>query len=89
MGKIKCCPKCGNSIEVSRLCQYSKDFIVGKRGKLLKKFKIRDCGSLDVTIACCTNKECNVSWDNGEFYFDEDYCFIDCKYTDEERENNG
>lgn len=80
MNKIRSCPKCEGTIEVSVLCQYSRDYIIGKRGKMLKKYKLRDDGSIDVFLAACTNKNCNVRWEADEFTIDEYGFFVDFKY---------
>lgn len=79
---IKCCPKCGGAIEVSHLYQYSYNQIVGKRGKLLKKVKKYNCGSLEYSIANCTNAECDVNWGVGDFIIDDNDRFVDYKYCD-------
>lgn len=81
-GKINCCPKCGNKIVVSELCQYTRDHIIGDRGKMLRKYTSNDNGYIDVSIASCTNPSCDVRWEDGEFTFDDDDYFIDLKYTD-------
>lgn len=82
MGKIKCCPNCGGTIEISFLYQYSHDYLLGKRGKTLKKYKLQDHGSMEVALACCTNKACDTRWEDGDFFVDDDGYFIDLKYTD-------
>lgn len=84
--KINCCPKCGCTIEVSELCQYSRDHIIGKRGKMLKNYKTNDNGYIDVSIASCTNPSCDVRWEADEFKIDEDGYFVDFKYTESERD---
>lgn len=82
MGKIKCCPNCGGAIEISFLYQYSHDYLLGKRGKLLKKYKSCNLGSMEVALACCTNKACDTRWECDDFLIDDDGCFIDLKYTE-------
>lgn len=81
MSKIKNCPKCGGTIEVSFLYQYSINRRIGKRGKLLKKKAGVFCGYTDACIAHCTNDKCNVNWEADEFYLDNDEQFVDLKYT--------
>lgn len=83
--KINCCPKCGSTIEVSILCQYSRNHIIGKRGKMLKKYKRRDEGSIDAALAFCTNEACDVQWEDRDFAIDENECFFDLKYTEKSR----
>lgn len=82
--KRNCCPKCGCAIEVSWLYQYSHAYIIGKRGKVLNKYRTRDLGSMEVAIANCTNyKECDVRWESDDFIIDGSDHFIDLKYTEE------
>lgn len=83
--KIKCCPKCGSTIKVSILCQYSYNHIIGKRGKMLKKYKYDDEGFIGVALASCTNEACDVQWEDGDFVIDENECFVDYKYTEKSR----
>lgn len=78
---IKCCPNCGGTIEVSYLYQYSHDYLLGKRGKMPKKYRSRDLGSMEVALACCTNENCNTTWEVGDFFIDENDRFVDCKYS--------
>ena len=83
--KINCCPKCGGTIIVSRLNMYSLSSPIGKRGKLLKKTKYHDDGSLDQMLACCEkyiSQECDVTWNGEEFFLDENEYFVDLKYTE-------
>ncbi len=47
---------------------------------MLKKYKLRDDGSIDVFLAACTNKNCNVRWEADEFTIDEYSFFVDFKY---------
>lgn len=72
----KCCPVCGGTIVVSDLYQYSIDREIGKRGKLKKRYRKIDCGSMEVSIACC--KDCGEYWDADAFYI-EDETFFDLK----------
>lgn len=80
--KIKSCPNCGSAIEISFLYQFSHDYLLGKRGKMLKKYRSRNHGSMEVALACCTNKACDTRWEDGDFFVDDDGYFIDLKYTD-------
>lgn len=85
---INCCPKCGGTIIVSRLYMYSLSSPIGRRGKLLKKTKHNDDGSLDQMLACCENyisQECDVTWNSDEFFLDENEYFVDLKYTEKSR----
>lgn len=77
-----CCPKCGSEIEVSFLYQYSHDYTIGKRGKMLKKYKTRDCGSMEICVARCTNEKCTAHWNADEFSIDSYGYFLDHKYYD-------
>lgn len=81
MEQIKNCPKCGGTIVVSILCQYSREQRIGKRGRLLKRQKEVDCGEMDVRIAYCSNNSCDVRWEADEFYI-KDERFIDLKYSE-------
>lgn len=88
MSKIKCCPKCGGTIIVSRLNMYSLSSPIGRRGKLLKKTKYHDDGTLDQMLACCENyisQKCDVHWATDEFVIDENGYFVDDKYTENSR----
>lgn len=75
------CPQCGGAIIVSELYQYSLDYKVLKSGKLSKKYKRFDGGSMDCGIAFC-EKLCGAEWSSEDFYIDENGCFVDCKYTE-------
>ena len=70
------CPVCGGTIVVSDLYQYSYDYEIGKRGKLKKRGRRQDCGSMEVSVAGCLN--CGESWDADAFYI-EDGMFFDLK----------
>lgn len=80
--KIKCCPKCGSTIEMMVLCQYSRKYTLGKRGKMQKKPKFLDLGSTGSCIAKCTNVSCDARWESEEFDFDINGVFIDLKYSE-------
>lgn len=80
---IKCCPNCGGRIKISYLYQYSYDHFLGKHGKILKKCKKRDVGSMEIALANCTNESCDTSWEDGDFIVDENGCFLDLKYSGE------
>lgn len=82
--KRDCCPLCGGRIIVSDLHQYSMDYVVLKRpfGKLSKKGKKVDCGTINNLIAGCEDC-CGAYWEENEFYIDSDDCFIDEKYVEE------
>lgn len=82
--KINCCPKCGGTIEISYLYQYSHNYLLGKRGKILKKYRSQDHGSTEEALACCTNKGCDTKWEVGDFIIDEFGYFVDLKYTERE-----
>ena len=79
------CPLCGERIIVSNLCQYSMDYVVLKKpsGKLSKKAKKVDNGSIECMIAGCQNPDCEAHWDEGEFYIDSWDYFVDEKYVEE------
>lgn len=79
----KACPACGGTIVVSWLYQYSHDFKINKNGKLGKRRKITDGGSMEVAIATCEN--CILHWDSDEFEIDENDRFIDYKHYKEEQ----
>lgn len=83
--KRDCCPVCGGRIVVSELCQYSMEYVVLKKpsGKLSKKCKKVDNGSIECMIAGCENPDCEANWDENEFYIDSDDCFIDEKYVED------
>lgn len=82
--KINCCPKCGGTIEISYLYQYSHNYLLGKRGKILKKYRSQDHGSMEVALACCTNEDCDARWEVDDFIIDEYGYFVDFKYTESE-----
>lgn len=78
--KRSVCPLCGEpSIIVSRLFQYAHDWRMGKRGKLLKKYVVRDCGDMEVEVARCDNANCSAYWGAGDFAIEDDE-FFDFKY---------
>lgn len=75
------CPQCGGAIIVSELYQYSFDYKVLKSGKLSKKYKRFDGGSMECHIASC-EKLCGAEWSSEDFLIDENENFIDLKYTE-------
>lgn len=79
--KRKCCPKCGGTIVVSYLYQTSHDYRITKSGKLSKRFTRDGENSMDCGIAACS--ACDVRWEMGDFYIEDD-CFCDCKYVEDE-----
>lgn len=79
--KRKCCPKCGGTIEVSFLWQFSHDYTITKRGKLSKRYTIGREGPMEVSIANCLS--CDVRWEADEFALDADDTFWDYKYEEE------
>lgn len=81
--KRNCCPLCGGVIVVSALQQYSHDYKVLKNGKVSKRYTVRDCGSMEVSVAGCSNKECGAYWDADSFTIDMDGSFYDYKYGEE------
>lgn len=83
--KRSCCPRCGGKIEVSDLCQYSRNYVVRKDGKLSKRGRKDDNGSIDARIAGCVNR-CGVIWEDGEFLVESDGTFLDLKYDEEEQD---
>lgn len=84
---IKSCPLCGKSIIVSVLCQYSLEYRINKNGKISTKFKKRDNGGLDCSIASCEDYEnCDARWDSDDFFIDEKGQFIDKKYCRKDEE---
>lgn len=54
------CPKCGGTISVSILCQYSLAHTITRSGRLSKNYKKLDLGDIDASVAYCTNESCNV-----------------------------
>lgn len=80
--KRKCCPKCGGTIVVSYLYQTSHDCAVTKQGRLSKRFTRTSEMPLDESIAGC--RDCNADWGVGDFWIDQDGCFWDYKYTEDE-----
>ena len=75
------CPQCGGAIIVSELYQYSFDYKVLKSGKLSKKYKKFDGGSMECCIAFC-EKLCGAEWSSVDFFIDANENFFDCKYTE-------
>lgn len=62
------CPECEceDTLYVSFLYQYSHNHRINKDGKVSKKFKYRDEGSMNCGLLCCENGcEINerVDWD--------------------------
>ena len=82
---IKCCPLCGGRIVVSDLYQYSLDYKMRKDGKIGKRRKYVDCGSMEVSLASCENyKTCDARWEAEGFFVEPDGTFIDYKYSEGE-----
>lgn len=77
---IKCCPKCGATITVSELFEYSHNYKILKSGRISKRFTVKDDGPLECMIACCSNN-CGAIWDADEFYINEKNQFVDEKYN--------
>jgi len=75
------CPLCGGEIEVSDLYQYARFFKLNKSGRISKKYRVRDCGSMEVSVAGC---ECGANWGQGDFEITREGRFVDYKYTEEE-----
>ena len=75
------CPLCGGNITVSDLYQYSYEHKITKSGKVSKKSKKIDCGSMEASVAGC---ECGANWGQGEFDVTEEGYFIDYKYREKE-----
>lgn len=70
---------------LSDLCQYSRNYVVRKDGKLSKRGRKDDNGSIDARIAGCVNR-CGVIWEDGEFLVESDGTFLDLKYDEEEQD---
>lgn len=83
--KRKVCPCCGQpTIYVSHHYQFTLDYRVGARGKLLKTpVRSYDC-DMEVETANCGNPDCNAYWDATDFLLDDDNSFIDYKYMGSE-----
>lgn len=62
------CPKCGGALVYEELCQYGVQYKVGKNGKLSKRTKKVNHGSIDAAILFCS--ECNTCIDEDNFFFD-------------------
>ena len=75
------CPLCGGEIEVSDLYQYARTFKLTKSGKISKRYTVRDCGSMEATIAGC---ECGAYWEIGDFDINSAGRFEDYKYKEAE-----
>ena len=75
--RIKSCPECGGKIEVSYLYQYARDFTLNKDGKLSKRYRVRDCGPMEVAVAHCIC--CNEKWDADDFLIGPNGAFYDYK----------
>ncbi len=75
--RITKCPVCGGEIQVSFLCQYSQDCLLTKKGRVSRKYKMRDNGSMDIAVASCLS--CGEYWDADEFSIDAQDYFIDHK----------
>lgn len=83
--EIKCCPLCGGRIVVSDLYQYSLDYTMRKDGKIGKRHKRGEDGSMNVSLASCENyKTCDARWEEEEFFVEPDGTFYDYKYSEDE-----
>ena len=71
------CPLCGGEIEVSDLYQYARTFKITKSGKISKRYTVRDCGSMEATIA-------GAYWEIGDFDINSAGRFEDYKYKEAE-----
>lgn len=79
-----CCPICGAPITASSLCQYSLDYKILKSGRMSKRYRKTDCGTMEVWLACCSG-DCGASWEQDDFGWDDRDRFVDMKYTDEQK----
>lgn len=77
--RLKKCPKCGGEIEISYLNQYSYVYRLTKSGRISKRYKREDNGTMEVAVAGC--RSCGADWGDGEFFIDEDGYFVDFKYS--------
>lgn len=73
-----------------QLRRYDRSFIlvpiftrlsVRQARKNAEKYRSRDLGSMEVALACCTNEDCDTTWEVGDFIIDENDRFVDCKYN--------
>ena len=55
--QLKNCPVCGGKLTVSCLYQYSLDFVVTKSGKVSKRYKKCDGGSMECSNVSCENND--------------------------------
>lgn len=77
----KVCPCCGQpTITVSHFFQFSLDYRVGSRGKLLKTPHRSWDNDMEVETANCANPDCDAYWNSNDFIIDDNDMFVDYKY---------
>lgn len=54
-----------------------------KSGRVSKKYKIEECGDMEVSIASC---DCGANWECVDFLIDENGYFLDYKYVEEDND---
>ncbi|MBR4606343.1 MAG: hypothetical protein IKO41_08995 [Lachnospiraceae bacterium] len=55
---LKRCPVCGGKLKVDTLYQYGLEYSVGKSGKVSKKYKKTDRGSMECASVFCEKEGC-------------------------------
>ncbi len=66
---------------VTDLYQYAHAFKLTKSGRISKRYKLMDCGSMEVRIAGC---KCGANWEDGDFDITTEGQFVDYKYDEDE-----
>lgn len=77
--RLKKCPKCGGEIEIFFLNQYSYVHKLTKSGRISKRCKKVDNGTMEAAVARCLS--CGADWGDGEFTIDNEGYFWDFKYS--------
>lgn len=68
------CPHCGGRMILCDHFALTHDYSIRKDGKLSKRYKTSDGGSIDCITAFCST--CKTSWDGDNTVIDEDRVYI-------------
>ena len=58
---VTCCPQCGGNLQIDCYYSFSRVYRITKKGKLSKRYRVTQGGSLDCLTAYCT--DCETEFD--------------------------